>query len=181
MGNPSETLKRLRESRGLSLRDVAAKVNVSISLLSRAENGHLEDTNFGAIKAVCDALGVTVDDLYNSSVEKCPACGGEGWVISKQAEGEVMARFDDKGAHLSKEEWMEVTDKVQALTQRAEQAEALLRKLLADTYAGLKYDNFDNLSCTYCNSDWAARVEDVKHQLDCPIERARQLLKLDPK
>lgn len=87
MGDPSLTLKRLRESKGLSLRDVAAKTGVSISLISRVENGHLGDTNFGAVKAICDALGITLNDLYTSNIKVCPTCEGHGWVISKQLEG----------------------------------------------------------------------------------------------
>jgi transcriptional regulator with XRE-family HTH domain len=84
MGDPSLTLRRLREMRGLTLRDLGKASGVSFSVISRAENGHLEDTSFGTVKAVCAALGVTIDELYRMDIEVCPSCNGQGWVMAEK-------------------------------------------------------------------------------------------------
>jgi transcriptional regulator with XRE-family HTH domain len=86
MGDPGLTLRRLRESHGLTLRELAAQANVSFSVISRMENGHLEDTHFGTVKAVCAVLGVTSDDLYTALIEKCPTCKGSGWVDTSKGQ-----------------------------------------------------------------------------------------------
>lgn len=83
MSTPSLTLRRLREARHMGMRELGEAAHVSISLISRLENGSLEETNFGAVVRLCDALGISVDQLLHSTIETCPQCEGRGWVEGK--------------------------------------------------------------------------------------------------
>lgn len=59
----AEELKRIRKEQLMSLRDVAGQTGISASTISRIENGFVEDASFGAILALCNCYGVTVEEL----------------------------------------------------------------------------------------------------------------------
>lgn len=59
-------IKRLRRARGLSLDDVAARVGISPSFLSRLENGQRELT-LATMTALAQAVGVTMAELVTVS------------------------------------------------------------------------------------------------------------------
>ncbi|MEP7310597.1 MAG: XRE family transcriptional regulator [Acidobacteriota bacterium] len=57
------TLKRLRESAGLSLRTLADQIGFSASFLSQAEHG-VVSPSIGSLEKIAAALGTTLADLF---------------------------------------------------------------------------------------------------------------------
>ncbi len=58
--------RRIREQQHLSLNDVAAKLNISPSQLSRFERGEREMA-FPKLRALAELYGVTVDELMSEA------------------------------------------------------------------------------------------------------------------
>lgn len=58
----------LRNSRGLTMRDVAAKSGLPISAISRIEHG--KDAQVTTVVALAGAYGITVDELLRLREEK---------------------------------------------------------------------------------------------------------------
>lgn len=57
---------RIHEARrtlGLSLRELAERAGVAASFLSRLENDDIKDLSFERAIAICDALGMSLDEL----------------------------------------------------------------------------------------------------------------------
>lgn len=65
-------VKQLREAAGLSQQALAVRAGLSVSVVSRLEQGAHEDPRLSTIRAIAEALGVGVDDLL---VEDKPARG----------------------------------------------------------------------------------------------------------
>jgi transcriptional regulator with XRE-family HTH domain len=60
-------LKRIREERNLSLRDIAKKIDISPSFLSQIENGKT-NPSVATLKAIADALSTTIAALMGEEV-----------------------------------------------------------------------------------------------------------------
>ena len=81
--NPGLTLKRLREDKHLTMRDLMALCGVDSSTISRMENGHLENTELRHVRSVCQALEIDIETLFTKSIHTCPTCNGKGWIIGE--------------------------------------------------------------------------------------------------
>src|SRR5258707_1119851 len=66
-------LKEVREAAGLSQQALAVRAGLSISVVSRLEQGAQDNPRLHTIKAIADALGVTVDDLLREERPASPA------------------------------------------------------------------------------------------------------------
>ncbi|WP_311516257.1 helix-turn-helix transcriptional regulator [uncultured Anaerococcus sp.] len=58
----NENIKRLRKEKGLTQKDLAVKVGVSITFISQIENGISKPSDEN-LKKIADVLGVTVNEL----------------------------------------------------------------------------------------------------------------------
>ena len=80
LGNASEglgaRLRAARERSGMTLRGLARKVDVSPSLVSQIENGHVMPS-VGTLYAIANELGLLVDDLFRDA-ERAPKSGDAG-------------------------------------------------------------------------------------------------------
>ena len=61
-----ELIRSLRKEQGVSLRELAKKVNVSFVNISHIENGKVE-TSKETLKQIAEALNYDVDRLYSAS------------------------------------------------------------------------------------------------------------------
>jgi transcriptional regulator with XRE-family HTH domain len=68
-------LKRLREQKGLSLRDIAKKIDITPSFLSQIENGKT-NPSVATLKNIADALNTTIASLMGEEVQQ-----GDGYLI----------------------------------------------------------------------------------------------------
>lgn len=66
-GSVGGTLRKHRAARGLSLRQLARDLGVSASFVSQLENGKSQPS-VATLFAICEALEVTVDQVFNESV-----------------------------------------------------------------------------------------------------------------
>lgn len=74
-------LEKMRSQRGLSRTDIAQMVNVTLSTVTRWENGTRKPDVFCAIK-LCEAMGCTLDELFRDDINPTPTptpprAGGE--------------------------------------------------------------------------------------------------------
>lgn len=63
MGNK---IREIRERKGISQEDLARKANVSRATISKLENDEESEVKVGTLKAIAEALGVTVSKLLNA-------------------------------------------------------------------------------------------------------------------
>jgi transcriptional regulator with XRE-family HTH domain len=56
-------LKRMRERKGLTIREVAMAADIDPSLLSRLETGSVTDISLTRAASLCGVLGLSLDDL----------------------------------------------------------------------------------------------------------------------
>lgn len=61
-GNFSVNLAKLREERGLTLREFSKKIGVSFQIISKIEKAESSPTLTTAIK-ICDALSISLDKM----------------------------------------------------------------------------------------------------------------------
>ncbi|NVK45789.1 MAG: helix-turn-helix transcriptional regulator [Rhodobacteraceae bacterium] len=61
----SDTLKRLRQDKALTLAKLAAQSGLSVSTLSRIENGQLSPT-FETLEKLCSGLGLSLNAFFNA-------------------------------------------------------------------------------------------------------------------
>jgi transcriptional regulator with XRE-family HTH domain len=59
-------LKELREARGLSQMALAVRAGLSLSMVALIEQGQREDPRVSTLRALADALGVSLDELAPS-------------------------------------------------------------------------------------------------------------------
>ena len=74
-----EKLKTLRQQRGWSQRDLAARARVRQALISHLESGKQADTTGSNLRKLASVLGVTVDYLagvYNGASDPYETRGG---------------------------------------------------------------------------------------------------------
>ena len=62
-----ERIKEIRKSRGLSVEDVADKLDVSVSTLYRYENSSISKIPIDVIGKLCTVLGVTTGELMGNA------------------------------------------------------------------------------------------------------------------
>ena len=69
-----ERIKEIRKARGLSVEEVAERLDVSVSTLYRYENSSISKVPIDVIDKLCSILGVTTGELMGNSE---PADGDE--------------------------------------------------------------------------------------------------------
>lgn len=86
--NISETIKQICKARGLSLAEVAAKMNVPASSLSQIMRGN---PTLSKLTAIADALDVPVSEILAdgeaTAKVRCPHCGQIFPVSVRTADG----------------------------------------------------------------------------------------------
>lgn len=62
-----KAIKSIRESKKLTLRDLAKKANLNFSYICLLENGQRNNPSYKTLSKIADALGVGIDELiaYN--------------------------------------------------------------------------------------------------------------------
>jgi transcriptional regulator with XRE-family HTH domain len=63
-----ERVRRFRESKGLSQRELAQKAGVTIPTLSYLESGRRASVSLESARRIADALNITLDRLVGDSV-----------------------------------------------------------------------------------------------------------------
>lgn len=58
-----ERVKELRKARGVSQRELAGKVGIDFTYLSKIENDRMEPPSEGAIRRIAEALDANTDEL----------------------------------------------------------------------------------------------------------------------
>lgn len=82
-----QRLKRFREERGLSRGQVARAAELSESYIFRLEKGSVKTPSYWVMKALADAVGVSVEELAEGNVE----ANGAGYETEEQL-SERLAR-----------------------------------------------------------------------------------------
>ena len=65
----ARSFKHAREEAGLSIGDLAKRIDVAIATVSRIENRHVEDPRMSTLIAFADALDITIDKLIGRGGE----------------------------------------------------------------------------------------------------------------
>jgi transcriptional regulator with XRE-family HTH domain len=63
-----EALRLIRQDEGRSLRAVAARTGVSAATISRIEKGKVLEASFGAVLALCNEYGESLDELLDANL-----------------------------------------------------------------------------------------------------------------
>ena len=85
-------LARMRDERGMSIRDFADVLGVESSLYFRLETAATPNPSIFTIQTIARSLGMTVDKLMNFDATTCPTCRGMGYVVLEHiTEQEVKA------------------------------------------------------------------------------------------
>ena len=94
----SERLRSLREAKGLSQQELATGADVSMSLVSKLEQGKKADPRVSTVLALASALGVAPGDLLNdlftraeAGPEAAPEAAGEPAGAAAAPEGAEAA------------------------------------------------------------------------------------------
>ena len=88
---PYEIIRNLRTEKGLSRKEVAEKVGVTVQTVYRWENG-MSFPNDASLKRLSDLFGVSVDTICGSAPDLiCQCCGMplEDSVISREPDGSL--------------------------------------------------------------------------------------------
>lgn len=96
-----EYLRELRRAKGLSQRELAARVGVDFSYISKAENDRISPPAGDTVVRICEALGVPPDELLALS-GKVPSNFTETLRASPAALGFMR---EAHAMSLSEEEW----------------------------------------------------------------------------
>jgi transcriptional regulator with XRE-family HTH domain len=81
----SQNIRAIREKRKLTLTEVAQKVNITKSSLSKIENGHIS-TPISTLIRIAEALGVPMSHFFTETA------GNPPYVLTRKGEGEVYAK-----------------------------------------------------------------------------------------
>jgi transcriptional regulator with XRE-family HTH domain len=106
-----QILRALRRSKGVSQRELAEKVGVDFSYISKVENDRLPPPAANTIVRICDVLGVEPDDLLAltgkmpSDVREMLSANPSAWQFIRQAQG----------MQLTDEEWQTLTRRLKRL------------------------------------------------------------------
>lgn len=106
-----QVLRELRRSKGISQRDLAGKVGVDFSYISKIENDRLPPPAADTIVKICHALEVSPDSLLAMS-GKIPSEFREA-IGSSPAAMQFIRSAQSMG--LTEDEWKELTMQLQRL------------------------------------------------------------------
>ena len=67
-----ERIKAIRKKRGFTLDEVAEKLGISVSTLSRYESSQITKIPISIIEGLCTALGTTTGEIMGNSGEESP-------------------------------------------------------------------------------------------------------------
>ena len=106
-----QALRDIRLSKGISQRELAGKVGIDFSYISKVENERLSPPAADTIVKICDVLGVAPDQLL-ALTGKVPAD-----VISTIGSSAAALQFIQSAQTmaLSEEEWKELTHQLKRL------------------------------------------------------------------
>ena len=82
-----ERLKRFREARELSRGQVARAAELSESYIFRLEKGQVKTPSYWVMKALADAVGVSVEELAEGTVEQSDAYESEEQRVERLVRG----------------------------------------------------------------------------------------------
>ncbi|MFO1432074.1 MAG: helix-turn-helix transcriptional regulator [Candidatus Competibacteraceae bacterium] len=105
------TLRELRRSKGVSQRDLAGKIGVDFSYISKVENDRLPPPAADTIVKICDALGVKPEELL-ALTGKLPTDAKEMLSTSHAAQQFIRQAQEMK---LTNEEWQTLTKRLKQL------------------------------------------------------------------
>lgn len=106
-----ETIRELRRSKGVSQRELAEKVGVDFSYISKVENDRLPPPAADTIVRICDVLGVKSDDLL-ALTGKMPTDVREMLSTSPAARQFIRQAQE---MQLTDEEWQTLTRRLKRL------------------------------------------------------------------
>jgi transcriptional regulator with XRE-family HTH domain len=106
-----QSLREMRRSKGVSQRELAGKVGVDFSYISKVENDRLPPPAADTIVKICEALGVAPEELLASS-GKIPKQLREMLGASSSALQFVREAYQ---MALTDEEWGEMTRQMKRL------------------------------------------------------------------
>lgn len=106
-----KTLRELRRSKGISQRNLADKVGVDFSYISKIENNRLPPPAADTIVKICEVLAVPPDELL-SITGKMPTSTKD--MIGSSSAALQFIR-EAEGMRLSESEWEQLTNKLKRL------------------------------------------------------------------
>ena len=106
-----QALRSLRREKGVSQRELAQKVGVDFSYISKLENDHLPPPAADTIVKICKVLGIPPDELL-ALTGKLPS-GVKETIGSSPAAMQFIRSAQSMG--LTEEEWEELTKKLKRL------------------------------------------------------------------
>lgn len=106
-----QALKQLRRSKGLSQRELADRVGVDFSYISKIENDRMPPPAADTIERICEVLDVSPDELL-AMTGKVPSSIKEALGTSSAAQG-FMRQASEMG--LSEDEWKQLKKKLKQL------------------------------------------------------------------
>ena len=106
-----QSLRDVRQSKGISQRELAKKVGIDYSYVSKVENDHLPPPAADTIVKICQILGIPPDELL-ALTGKVPAVF-IGTIGSNVAALEFVRSAQSMS--LSEEEWKKLTQQLKRL------------------------------------------------------------------
>jgi HTH-type transcriptional regulator, competence development regulator len=106
-----QTLQTLRRSKNVSQRELAEKVGVDFSYISKVENDRLPPPAADTIVKICEALGVPRDELL-ALTGKMPSDAKE--MLSSSTAAQQFIRQAQE-MNLTDEEWQALTKRLKRL------------------------------------------------------------------
>ena len=106
-----EVLRKVRQAKGMNQRQLAARVGVDDSYISKLENGRLPPPAAATILRICEAVGAPPDELLALTGKVPPEFIGG---ISTSTAALEFVRNAQSMA-LSEEEWKELTHRLKRL------------------------------------------------------------------
>jgi transcriptional regulator with XRE-family HTH domain len=104
-------LKEIRRLKGISQRELANKVGVDFSYISKVENDRLPPPSSETIEKICEALGVPLEDLLVLA-RKPPT--GMMEIMSSSSSALKFFR-DAKSMRLDEKEWRKLAEHLKKL------------------------------------------------------------------
>jgi transcriptional regulator with XRE-family HTH domain len=106
-----EKLKEIRRLKGITQREVATKVGVDFSYISKVENDRLPPPSSETIERICEALNVPVEDLLVLA-RKPPA----GMIEIMSSSADALKFFQHaKSMNLDEKEWKKLGEHLKKL------------------------------------------------------------------
>ena len=87
-----ETIRRARKKKSLSVHELSRIANISVSMLSRIENGHTSPS-LSTLKSLSDALGISLANLFQNVRQSHES------TFVKSGQGLIVQRHDNRIGH----------------------------------------------------------------------------------